>query len=136
MSERESRSPEELRAELDRLAEAEDWDGCLRVLLLLEQRVPLTADDLVRKSALLQVASELGDLEEAERALEGALALAKNYVPALLDLGWFYYVVEDDAKTGLSYFLKAEELIRAQMEEASDGKEQCLEELQHKDVPS
>ena len=123
-------NPENLRAELKELAEAEDWDGCLRVFSLLEKETTLAAHELVQKSACLQLGSELGSLQEAEKALKQALELANDYVPALLDLGWFYYAVQDDAETGLSYFRKAEELSRASLEEALEGKEQCLEELQ------
>lgn len=121
---------ERLRAELEELSEAEDWDGCLRVFSLLEEEVALTAHELVQKSACLQLASNLGSLEDAEKALEAALELAKDYVPALLDLGWFHYAVQDDAETGLRYFRRAEELSRAALEEALEGKQKCLEELQ------
>lgn len=124
------KSPEEIRSELQKLADAEDWDGCLRVVRLLEEETLLTADELVRKSACLQLGSDLGSLEEAEQALRAALEIAKDYVPALLDLGWFHYSVNDDAETALSYFAKAEELSRASLKEALEGKEQCLEELQ------
>lgn len=123
------KSPEELRAQLQKLADAEDWDGCLRVFSLLEKETPLTAHELVRKSACHQL-GDFGNLEEAEQALKAALELAKDYVPALLDLGWFYYAVQDDAESALSYFSKAEELSRASLKEALEGKEKCLEELQ------
>lgn len=118
-----------MRAQLQKLADAEDWDGCLRLFSLLEKETPLTAHELVRKSACLQLGAELGSLEQAEQALKAALELAKDYVPALLDLGWFHYAVQDDAETGLSYFAKAEQLSRASLQEALEGKGKCLEEL-------
>ena len=123
-------NPARLREEIKLRAEAEDWDGCLRVFIRLEKEVALTAHELVQKSACLQLGSDLGSLEGAEQALKDALEVAKNYVPALLDLGWFYYAVRDDAGTGLAYFGKAEELCRASLKEALQGKQQCLEELQ------
>lgn len=120
-----------LRLKLQELAESEDWDGCIRLFEALEQEGPLSAHELVQKSACLQIGSEeLGSLEGAEEALLAALDLARDYVPALLDLGWFYYAVQDDAETGLTYFQRAEEISRRTLAEALNGRNKCLEEIQ------
>ena len=114
---------------------AEDFDGCLRSFKRLEQQRPLTPGELVVKSRCFQLASEeMGGLESAEEALRTAIELDEDYIPALIDLGWFHYAIQDDAKKGLSYFVRAEELGKAQVEEARDGKEKCLEELRADEV--
>ena len=121
-----------LRSELQERADHEDADGCLRIFRALEQETPLTAQELLQKSACLQLSDELGSLEDAEKALLEALEIARDYIPALLDLGWFHYVVQDDAETGLSYFRQAEELSRRSLSEALEGRNKCLREIRER----
>jgi len=57
------------------------------------------------------------------------LTTDRNYVPALLELGWFLYAPEDKAFEALSYFDKAIEITTAQLKEAILGRADCLEEV-------
>lgn len=45
-------------------------------------------------------------MSEAERCFLDALKQDGDYVPALLELGWFYYSVEDEAKKALPFSSK------------------------------
>jgi hypothetical protein len=112
------------------LMQVEDFDGCLRAFQCLEDQRPLTPGDLVVKSRCFQLTpGKAASLERAEECLRAALDLDDEYIPALIELGWFHYAIQDDAKTGLAYFVKAEELGHLQLKEATEGKEKCQLEI-------
>jgi tetratricopeptide (TPR) repeat protein len=117
------------------LLEVQDFDGALAVLATLESRRPLTPAELVLKGRCIQLGSEQAPaLAEAEKAFAEALRLDDGYVPALLELAWFYYAVEDDSARALPLFEKAIALSQEQLTEAVIGKARCLEERETPEV--
>ena len=77
----------------------------------------------------LSSGTKIPPLEEAERALRQALEDDDEYVPAILDLAWYYHAVEDDPAKALPLFERAYELSRQNLTEAIAGKVEALEEL-------
>jgi len=109
--------------------EARDFDGALEELAVLESQRSLTPAELVLKGRCIQLGSEQAPaLVEAEKAFTEALRLDEGYVPALLELAWFYYAVEDDSARALPLFEKAIALSQERLTEAVIGKARCLEE--------
>lgn len=125
----------ELREKLKPLVESERFDEALSVLSSVEESRPLTADELVLKGSYIQLSSGVGTppLNEAEHSLLEALRQDQDYVPALLELGWFYYAVENDAEKALPFFEKALATSLGELKEAIRGKKGCLEELKSSD---
>jgi tetratricopeptide (TPR) repeat protein len=111
------------RAKLNRSIETFDFDGAVEILNAMEQRCPLSPRELVLKARCLQLGSgALGDeLEKAEAALKAALASDEEYVPALVELGWFLYAVADDALGGKKLFERAFEVSSRDWQEALAG---------------
>lgn len=111
------------------LPEARDYDRALNELAVLESQRPLTPAELVLRGRCIQLGSErVPALAEAEKAFAEALRLDEENLPALLELAWFYYTVEDDSARALPLFEKAISLSQAQLAEAAIGKARCLEE--------
>lgn len=120
---------------LDKLATLiaeERFDEVLLLMSAIEASRSLTLPELLLKGRSIQLASGKGTppLSEAERTFLQILGQDGDYVPALLELGWFYFSVEDDAKRAMPLFERAISLSRSQLNEAIKGKEDCLEELQ------
>jgi tetratricopeptide (TPR) repeat protein len=113
------------------LIENQDYDGALEILDTIESQRPLTPAELVQKGRFIQLAFERApELSEAEKAFTEALRFDESYVPALLELAWFYYAVEDDSARALPLFEKTIDLAREQLTEAVIGKARCLEEVE------
>jgi len=117
------------------LTEAERFDEALSVLSAIESSRPLTAEELVLRGSFIQLSSGVGTppLSQAEHSFLEALRQDQDYVPALLELGWFYYVVENDAEKALPLFERALATSLEQLKEAIRGKRGCLEELKSND---
>lgn len=122
---------EELESRLGECLKADDYDGAVLACHQLGQLRPLTADELVQQSRSIQLSSEEStlELEDVPQVLESALAIARAYLPALLELGWFHFAMMDDAKKAREYFHRARELALEYQAEAQDGLQQCDEEL-------
>ena len=69
-----------------------------------------------------------GDLNEAQISLEQALNVDDEYVPALMDLGYFHLNVMDDAEAALPPFRKAFSISADNITEAVIGLAQCISE--------
>ena len=87
--------------------------------------------ELVLKGRCLQLSSNSAatNLKEAEEAFRAALGIDENYIPALLELAWFYHAVEDDSEKALPFFDKALDIAWGYLREAVKGKMGCLEDL-------
>lgn len=115
---------------LESLAQAGDHDGVLEALVQLESGRSLDPRELVLKGRCIQLGSgQLFDLNDAEMCFLDALDLDPEYVPALLELGWYYFAVQDDAARALPFFEKGVALAREGLQEAENGVAQCLEEI-------
>lgn len=109
-----------VRKELDRLYE-------------IEKSRPLDVSELVAKGRCLQVSD--GDeqtLREAEQTLLQAVRLDPEYVPAMLELGWYYLNVSDNPARAEPWFKKSRELLRDLMTDAVVGEARCAGELRSK----
>ncbi len=91
----------------------------------------MSIDELVVKGQLIQQAEAAPgyELEDAKRALRLALDRDSKYPPALIEMGHYCWVMDDDAEAGLEYFNKAIEATRELLAEAQDGREKCLLEI-------
>jgi tetratricopeptide (TPR) repeat protein len=85
----------------------------------------------VLKGRFIQLGSEAVacSLNDAEVSFLKALEIDEDYVPALVDLAWFYYAVMDDSTKALPLFERAIKVSIHQITEAVEGKMKCLEEL-------
>ncbi len=119
-------------SDLEALKGKRDFKGILKVLAVIESQGDLSADQLVLKGRSIQLAR--GDagvsLKDAEEAFASAVRKEPSHVPALLELAWYYYAVEDAPSRALPLFEKATEIARDRMVEAVDGRAKCLEELE------
>jgi hypothetical protein len=114
------------------LISEEKFDEVLSLISGIEGTRRLTVSELILKGSSVQLSSGVGTppLSEAERAYLDALEQDSEYVPALIELGWFYYAVEDDARMALPLFERAIAVGLEQLREAIKGKRDCVEELQ------
>jgi len=107
-------------------------DEMLAKIIEIEKERPLSPMELVWKGRYVQMGSGevISDYREAQLAFRAALDIDESFAPALLELGWFYYAVEDSATTALPLFEKALAVSLEQMKEATKGIRDCLEDLQ------
>lgn len=122
-----TRSPEACQSE----RAAESCCAALDRLLDIERERKLWPHELVEKARLIQIApprDALG-LKDAEEAYRQALEIDDEYVPALVELAYYYWAVEDNAQAARPYFERAVSLCRSQLSEAASGVAGCLEEL-------
>jgi len=106
------------------------YDEASKILSERERSGRLSSSELVLKGRCLQLSAHGGrqELEEAERAFSAALSTDQEYVPALLELGWFYHAVQNDRTQALPLFERALAICKAQLEDAAKGISECLEE--------
>ncbi len=111
--------------------DSDEIDKALDLLKEWESVDRLSIEELVQKGLLIQQGSETAayELEDAKAAFIEALGREQNYPDALIELGFYSWVIENDAKTGLQYFDKAIAAAEKFLAEARHGREQCLEEL-------
>ncbi len=86
------------------------FDEVLERIARLEGRRTLSPGELVLRGRCLQLSATSispSRLKEAEVAFRAALDVDGEYIPALLELAWFCYAVEDDSKKALPLFEKA-----------------------------
>ena len=115
---------------LSRLLEQHRFDGVSDLLDSEEELRALTPRELVIRGRVIQLGNgERHSLPEAEAAFLQALDMDPEYVPALLELGWYYHAVQDDASQGLAYFERALTEARELIIEAEKGRDECKSEL-------
>jgi tetratricopeptide (TPR) repeat protein len=109
-----------------------NFDQVLRELSQLERERDLTPRELVIRSRCIQLSSggsDMPPLEEAEKSLREAIEKDDEYTPAIIDLAWYYYSVEDDPARALPLFELAYKFARQDIIESIKGKVEALEEL-------
>lgn len=113
-----------------------DFDGCLQAFEKLEASRALSPAELVQKARCIQLSTgELASVDDAEESLRRALELDPEYLPALLELGWFHHTVRDDPRSALGFFEKALAISKAAGDEALKGLSECRNELKQERVP-
>ena len=116
---------------LDRLIEAECFADALKLIASNEASRLLLPRELVTRGRAIQLAEATPELplSDAKQAFQQALELDPEHVPALLELAWYCYAVEDDPHQALPLFEEALELSRKQLTEATRGRSGCIDEL-------
>lgn len=89
---------------------------------------------LVYKSQAIQGLSEGSEalLENAKDALRAAIKLDPDYIPALIEMGWFVFAHEDNAKRANKYFLRALKLANNHQNDCLRWIGDCMKELRLK----
>lgn len=118
-------------AEICEAVDSDQIDQALELFQAWESVDRLSIEELAQKGRLIQLGSETAayELEDAKEAFMQALGRYKNYPEALIELGHYVYVGEDDAQGGLEYFEKAIEVTEKLLAEAREGRDQCLQEM-------
>lgn len=108
------------------------FEEVLTLLSTIEQRRALSPAELVTRGQAIQLCPEDSEypLEDARKAFEGALASDPEFVPATLEIAWYFYAVMDDSERAKPLFEKAVELSRSQFTEAARGYSKCLAEIE------
>src|SRR5437016_1306655 len=121
---------------LNALVADQKFDEAIGVLLREEEARALSPSELVQKGIWIQLGSETmaHTLDEAERSFQTALEIDENYVPALIELAFFKYSVQDNATAALPFFERAIEESLSQLREAVEGKAKCLAEITSTDA--
>lgn len=124
------------RRKIRELREASDPDGLARLFRSLPAGTVLSPGELVLKGQAILVGSddESFSLEDAEASYREALELDSDYLPALLELAWYYHAVQDDSRKALPYFESAVKRARQVLTEAARGRAACLGELESWDA--
>lgn len=122
----------ERRQRIRGLLEAGDNEALISFFWNLSPDAILGPDELVTKgrSILLGPEDNPFSLEDAERAFSQALEIDPTYLPALLELAWFYYAVQDDSPRAAPLFERALEISRRSLTEAARGLAGCLAETE------
>lgn len=117
-----------------RAVDDERFDAAVGALEAIEAERPLCPHELVLKARCLQLhpVSNAQLLKDAKDALLKALELDPSYVPALIELGWFYLNVEDAAADAVLAFQRAFTLAAPIASEALVGLSRSTEETQSK----
>jgi tetratricopeptide (TPR) repeat protein len=118
--------------ELRSLYKEAKYDDLLAYLSTTASLRPLTVDEFLLRGRSIQLSSETSpyELEDAEKSYLSALELDSENVEARLELGWYYFAVQDDAQRALQYFQAAIVVANRQLAEGLDGKQQCESEIQ------
>jgi tetratricopeptide (TPR) repeat protein len=116
--------------ELKSLYAAERYDEALALTERMERGGLLYPEVFVWKGRCLLLGDgrDLADISDIERVYRQALDIDDEYAPALLELGWFYLNVTDDAARARPLFDKAFSLLRDALTEAVEGVARCLSE--------
>lgn len=127
-------SANELFDKVCKLKNEKSYDASLNCLIESDEIVELSPQLLVEKGRLIQLSSEEInlDLHDAIDCFKKALLIDKGYAPALIELGYFYLNVEDDAKQAKSLFLAAMKKVAAgngRYIEAFQGYLDCILEI-------
>ena len=125
------RASEHQRRRLSEYAERGDHDGLVEALRRIEDLGQLDIPELLLKGRSVQLMScEKGrGLDEAEAAFLEVLQRDPDNPEANLELGWYYYAVEDDPQRALPFFESARRVLQRHLSEAEEGIAKCQSEL-------
>lgn len=108
----------------------------LSLLEKLEQEKILHPEVLVWKGRCMQLidSNPPYELLLIEKAYNQALEIDAGYIPALVELGYFYLNTLDEADRAINYFSRAMALYQGQVTEAVVGMTECLSEVESRDI--
>jgi len=111
------------------LYEEEKFDDALSVIESYGKNCDLSPNLLVLKGRLIQLADGgRFELQDAQQAFLEALEHDNCHIVALLELGWFYLNVCDDASKAATYFGRVTKICVELEREAQEGKKKCEQE--------
>lgn len=116
--------------EVKQLYQSEKYKDALSALNEIEKKGFVHPTVLVWKSRCLQLTDDLSlvDLSEIEELLKEALKIDDEYLPALIDLAYFYLRIMDDAQKATPLFMKAFDLCIDDATEVVIGLGECISE--------
>lgn len=119
------------REEVKRLYRSERYREALSLLDTIEQSCKLHPDLLVWKARSLQLLDDMSpySLADIEAILRKALTIESDYLPAVVDLAYFYLNILDDSERAKPLFEQAFELCQEATTEVVIGLAQCIAEL-------
>jgi tetratricopeptide (TPR) repeat protein len=116
-------------AQVRQFYDSEKYDEALRVIVEAEEQACVSPALLVWKSRCLLLADNpSGDPTDSKTSLERALKLDDEYLPALIDLAYYYLNVMDDPEAALPIFRKALSLSTENATEIILGLGECISE--------
>lgn len=112
----------------------EEYKEALALVEKAEREGLLHPELLVWKGRCLQLVDDTPyQLSDIENIFNQALDIDSEFTPAMLELGWFYFNVLDDATQAVELFERAITILRRQLTDAVIGKIKCLLETKKRD---
>jgi hypothetical protein len=117
--------------EIRRLYDDDKYEEAVRLAEEFEQEGAVTPALLLWKSRSLLLSEDLQEyeLDDVQRWLQQALDLDSDYLPALLELGFFYLRTMDDVKKAWPLFERARDVCTDNATDTVIGLSECIEEL-------
>jgi tetratricopeptide (TPR) repeat protein len=111
---------------------ADDFDQALDLLQKEAGRRPLTTAEMIRMGRwmLLSVGRVGRQPEDALALFERVIAEDEHNSAVLIEIGWYYYAVQNDARRARGYFERAFEAAREDLHDAVEGLANCIRELE------
>ncbi|MFT0214073.1 hypothetical protein VQ643_15970 [Pseudomonas sp. F1_0610] len=107
-----------------------NYDEALSLIKELEENTKLNSSMLAVKGMCMQGSdSESYSLDDIRNIHQEAVDMDPFNVNALIELAYFYYAIDDDAKKAENYFATAIEKARARITEAVIGRAKCIAEI-------
>ena len=105
-------------------------DEALHELASVEKEHSLSIDVLIIKGACIQLGSGTAPytLSDAEAAYKKALEIDPENLEALIEVGYYYFVMDNRADIARPYFDKALSIARIRLSEAIKGIAECISE--------
>lgn len=119
----------EFLSEMRRLFDSEQYEEAFRLAEKAEQSGIVNSALLVWKSRSSMLSENpTVSLDEVESWLQQAIELDDEYLPAVLELGYFYLNVMDDPRRAMPLFERARHLATENATETLIGLAECISE--------
>lgn len=94
----------------------------------------ISSNLLVKKgiSYLLKENGDSNDLVKAKKSFQKALIIDEEFIPAIIELAWYYYSIENKTNKSQILFKKALNLSISNLKESLDGLLKSTDELSSK----
>lgn len=117
---------------IDDAVDARDFDGAIDQLELIAGGRALTTHETVRKGRWILLSNGRPGRQppDAKALFEAALRSEPDFMPALIEMGWYCYTIDDDAAAARPYFERALPILKRQAQEVAEGWANCVAEMQ------